>query len=92
MAQEYVDSDIMGLGMLAILWDDFYTADTMTKRMNLAGEIRLQEVRFGLSPIDRSRLHWEIAKGEEAERKRIPPAARKRKKGEDPRAGLKAVG
>ncbi len=36
-------------------------------------EIRQQESRFGLSPLDRSRLSWEIARGEEAERKKPQP-------------------
>lgn len=66
MAGEYLDSDIPGLARLAMLVDLFYkTADP-----KLMAEIRLQEARFGLSPVDRSRLQWEIEKGEEAESKR----------------------
>ena len=73
-----------------MLVDDFWKAENPTSRTRLQQEIRLQELRFGLSPIDRSRLHWEIAKGEEADQKRKrrqePP-----KRAEDPRSVLKAV-
>lgn len=66
MASEYIQTDVDGLARLAILVDQFYkSADP-----KLLAEIRLQEARFGLSPIDRSRLHWEIERGEEAENKR----------------------
>ena len=63
--------------------------------VKVAAEIRLQEVRFGLSPIDRSRLRWVIAQGEEAAEKTEarrggkPPKGSKQK---DPRAVLKMVG
>lgn len=68
MASEYLDTDVDGLARLAIIVDLFYkTADP-----RLLAEIRLQEARFGLSPVDRSRLQWEIEKGEEAERRRRP--------------------
>ena len=61
----------------------------------VATEIRLQEVRFGLSPVDRSRLRWVIAQGEEAEEKtaaRREGKVPKVPKGKDPRAVLKMVG
>src|SRR3712207_4512234 len=56
MAPEFDDSDRHGLLALAVLVDDFWTAETPTLRRDLAGEIRLQTQRFGLSPIDRRRL------------------------------------
>jgi len=68
MANEYLPTDIDGLARLAILIDDFYKFPDQ----KLMSEIRLQEARFGLSPVDRSRLQWEVQKGEEAERKRRP--------------------
>ncbi len=69
MANEYLPTDIDGLARLAVQVDNYNKIpDTKT-----LAEIRLQESRFGLSPLDRSRLHWEVARGEEAERKRKPP-------------------
>lgn len=67
MFAEYDQSDIEGLLALAILWDDFWKADDPTPRVRLMAEIRQNEVRYGLSPIDRRRLAWEIDRGEQAE-------------------------
>lgn len=71
MAPQWIASDVDGLGRLAILWDMFYT----TGDRRIAAEIRLQESRFGLSPLDRSRLQWEVARSEGAQRHRAPTRA-----------------
>ena len=63
MAPEYDDSDVHGLFMLAMLVDQYWTQPSAA----VAGEIRLQRQCFGLTPIDRRRLQWEIDRGEEAE-------------------------
>ena len=94
MASEYLETDVDGLGRLAVLVDDFHKAESAKERRELLQEIRLQEARFGLSPVDRARLHWEIAKGEEAERKRPHrPAeeAQQQPPAGDPRAILRVV-
>ena len=73
MACKWLDSDVDGLGRVAILWDEYYKEP----KAAMLGEIRLQEQRFGLSPLDRSRLQWEVNRGEEAEqelRRRQQPA------------------
>lgn len=57
---EFDASDLHGLLMLAVLVDDFWLAESPTTRSKLAGEIRQQSQRFGLSPLDRRRLQWEI--------------------------------
>lgn len=85
MASQYLDADIAAMGRLAVLWDAFNLAPSR----EVAAEIRLQEQRFGLTPLDRSRLQWEVARGDEAERKR--PKADPAPKASDPRAFLKAV-
>ncbi|HEV8065630.1 MAG TPA: hypothetical protein VGP46_12385 [Acidimicrobiales bacterium] len=92
MAPEYDASDIHGLYLLADLIDCYWMADMvkgMTKK-ELAAEIRLQRQCFGLTPIDRRRLQWEIEKADSAQdagkRRRSSSATGKR---EDPR--LKAV-
>jgi hypothetical protein len=84
MAGEYLPTDIDGLARLAILVDDYYKFPSK----DLMSEIRLQEARFGLSPVDRSRLQWEVAKGEEAERKRKPPERQTPPHKADPRGIL----
>jgi len=66
MSTQWLDTDIDALGRLALLWDEFYRNPTSVAM----AEIRLQEQRFGLSPLDRTRLQWEVARTDEAERKR----------------------
>lgn len=86
MAGEYLPTDVDGLGRLAILVDEYYKAPDKA----VLAEIRLQEARFGLSPVDRSRLQWEVQKGEEAARRRKPPETGI-KSAKDPRGILGVV-
>jgi hypothetical protein len=44
--------------------------------VNLAAEIRLQRQCFGLTPLDRRRLQWEIERAEAAERRDRPRDSR----------------
>lgn len=67
MAPEFDDSDRHGLFALAMLVDDFWASDTARERRDLAAEIRQQGQRFGLSPIDRRRLQWEIERADDAQ-------------------------
>jgi len=89
MAGEYLAADMDGLFMLAELLDRFWTEPSA----QLAAEIRLQRQCFGLTPIDRRRLQWEVARGEEAEarRKRPAPAAKPTRGRRDPRQVLRMV-
>jgi hypothetical protein len=97
MAQEYDASDVHGLYALALVVDDFWKAESISARKEASQEIRLQGLRFGLSPLDRRRLQWEIEKAEDAQNR-----AKKRKAREeassrgpgiagDPRAALRAL-
>jgi len=66
MASEYLQVDRHGLYRLAALVDEFWRAPTK----ELAAEIRLQQQCFGLTPIDRRRLQWEVERVEEVTRKK----------------------
>lgn len=79
MASRWLESDIDGLGRVALLWETYYRGGDA----KILAEIRLQEQRFGLSPLDRSRLQWEVERGEEAENK-----LRKRQQVERPRSSV----
>ncbi|MEQ8834285.1 MAG: hypothetical protein RIB67_07545 [Miltoncostaeaceae bacterium] len=85
MAPEFLAADVHGLYMLAMLVDRFWRGDA-----KVAGEIRLQRQCFGLTPIDRRRLQWEVERVEEAEERRAErrtqPAARRSRR--DPRKAL----
>jgi hypothetical protein len=83
MAGEYLQSDLHGLVRLAVLVDDYWQAETPTARTRLAAEIRLQGQAFGLSPIDRRRLQWEVKRAEEAGTEKP-----KRRRTKDPRLKL----
>lgn len=90
MAPEYHESDVHGLMMLAVLVDEFWQDPSQA----LAAEIRLQRQCFGLTPIDRRRLQWEIERTDEAQdrgRKRRTTSAPIPKQSGDQFAALRAV-
>jgi hypothetical protein len=74
MAPEFLKADTHGLFTLAMLEDDFWRSTSVKERRELVAEIRLQRQCFGLSPIDRRRLQWEVERAEQATAKRKPPA------------------
>lgn len=61
MRDEYLKVDVHGLTRLAVLVDAFWLGDH-----DVASEIRLQGQLFGLTPIDRRRLQWEVVRAETA--------------------------
>jgi len=63
MADEYLDADVHALYRLAVLVDMFWSEPSK----ELAAELRLEQQCFGLTPIDRRRLQWEVERGEAAE-------------------------
>ncbi len=88
MANEYLDADIPGLHRLAVLIDQFWT-DPSTA---LAAEIRLEQQAFGLTPIDRRRLQWEVERGENASvHTQQRQVRRVINEGEDPRTVLQVL-
>lgn len=70
MATEWLESDRHGLLRLAVLVNDYWEAESPSARKEVASEIRLQQQAYGLSPLDRGRLQWEIEKGDSATAKR----------------------
>lgn len=87
MASQWLVTDADALGRLALLWDQYYN----TPDSKVLAEIRLQEQRFGLSPLDRSRLQWEVSRAEEADKRQRPHPQSHRRSMADPRAVLMAV-
>ncbi len=71
MAGEYLQADIHGLYILAELVNRFWRKPTTA----LASEIRLQRQCFGMSPIDRRRLEWQVERVEAVARKQQAPQA-----------------
>lgn len=89
MASQWLETDADALGRLALLWDEFYKSPDA----NGLKEIRLQSALFGLSPLDRSRLQWEVNRADESEQKndRRRETQRKRTGTHDPRQLLTVV-
>jgi len=95
MAPEFDESDHHGLFALAVLVDDFWSTEDAKLRKELAAEIRQQRQCFGLTPMDRRRLQWEIERVSDAQdrgERRRKAAKTPAETGEDPRNVLKAVG
>lgn len=68
MATEFIAVDIQGLYLLMDLVHEYYklSSKELGKKKELANEIRLQRQCFGLTPIDRVRLQWQIEKADDA--------------------------
>lgn len=58
MAEVYLDADRYTLRRLAELIELVARGDT---RVTVLAEIRMLEDRFGLNPVSRRRLQWEVA-------------------------------
>lgn len=89
MAAEYLQADVHGLYRLAVLVDKYWIEPTTT----LAAEIRLQQQCFGLTPIDRRRLQWEVKRVEAVtSKKHIERQETPAQIEDDPRKVLRLVG
>lgn len=90
-AGEYTLSDIQGgLYLLACHYQDFWEATTADGRQKASGVLFKGWEKFGLSPIDRRRLQWEIEKGDQAT-ERTQVRRQRKQSGGDPRKALKVV-
>lgn len=91
MAGEYLKVDRCGLTLLAVLQQDFQTASAKD-RARYAAEIRRWEEKFGLDPVSRRRLEWEVDRAEVAVERTQARRQRKRLDPEkDPRDTLRVI-
>jgi hypothetical protein len=84
LSPHWAEADLGALYTLAALRDRFFREPSVS----LAGEMRLIEERFGLSPTSRRRLDWTISRS--APDVRHPEDAEFREQ-RDPRAVLRAL-
>lgn len=97
MSAEYDDSDVHQMFILIRLVDMYWTVTSPTAMKDLAAEIRLSGQRFGITPLDRRRLEWQIEQTEDAKdrgkrrRAREDPPAPPPSGANDPRAVLRSV-
>ncbi len=70
IAGEWVDADVPGLLQLAVLVDEFAT----TGDRQVHAEIRMASREFGLSPLSRRTLQWEVKRVEAAQSQPVTPS------------------
>jgi hypothetical protein len=68
MVAEWVDADVPGLLTLAALVDEFWRRNDP----KVAAEIRQQQREYGLSPLSRRQLQWEIKRLQREEAPKTP--------------------
>lgn len=88
-ASQWVDADVPGIKRLILLVEDFHRTERPAERSVMEKEIRLQEARYGLSPLDRRRLEWSIEAPPDEVEASPPPEPEKPR--EDPRNVLRMV-
>ena len=94
--EQYMDVDEEGLILLVDLVHEYWKAPV--RSTTLAAEIRQHRTAFGLTPIDRRRLQWEVDRGRRAPKGQSvatpPPASEGRARkapSDDPRDLLELV-
>jgi len=88
MADEYLQVDLHRLYMYIQLVDAFWRVGDL----DILKEIRLQGQAFGLAPLDRRRLEWEIEPDDKtASQKNAMPGKRSKALRNDPRRSLRVV-
>ena len=93
MAPEYIHADINGLFRVAMLYNDFWLAETHKERAEIQVRLEKADADYGTNPMARRRLEWQIEATEDSNAKGkkrrggdapvLPPAS-----GEDPRLKL----
>lgn len=102
MATEWDQSDVHNVLVVALLYDDIWSASTAKERKEALSEYRLQRADLGLSPYSRRRLEWTIETADEAkdrgrerrERRNPEPQSGRQTKAAaaaDPRSVLRSV-
>jgi len=94
MAPEYVTSDRNGMFRVAMLVNDFWTADSSKTRAEVQIRLEKADADFGTNPMARRRLQWEVERTEDAQatgKSRRARAATPSTPSADPRAILRAV-
>lgn len=97
MAPEYLGMDIHGLYRVAMLYNDFWMAETPRQRAEIQVRLEKADADYGTNPLARRRLEWQIEATEDSKargskrRKADQPAQPVQPPAEDPRSGLYAV-
>lgn len=66
MAPEYADSDINGLYRVAMLYNDFWMAETYKERADIQVRLEKADADYGTNPMARRRLEWQVEQSEDS--------------------------
>jgi hypothetical protein len=96
MVSAWDASDVHNVMVVALLYDDIWSASTPKERKEALAEFRQQRADLGLAPLARSRLQWTIetadaAKASGDRRRQASQPAAPRPAGADPRHHLTSV-
>lgn len=97
MESAWDESDVHNVIIMALLYDDLWTAGSPRERKEAAAELRQQRADLGLAPLPRRRLEWTIEGAEDAKAKgarrrgQSEAPSTSRPTGTDPRHGLTSV-
>lgn len=80
LTAEWVDADVPDLVDVALLVDAFWTADDPIKRAKIHAEMRMAMQQFGLTPMSRRSLQWEIKRLEGPKPREEPRTPRRSSK------------
>lgn len=69
MAPEYLDMDIHGLYRVAMLYNDFWMAESPRERAEIQVRLEKADAEYGTNPLARRRLEWQIETTEDSKRK-----------------------
>lgn len=64
MAPEYVGMDVNGLFRVAMLYNDFWTAESAKERADIQVRLEKADADYGTNPLARRRLEWQIEETE----------------------------
>ena len=93
LAREYIDVDVEGLYILMDLVEEYWKQGSgeVRGKATLEGSINRQRQEFGLSPLSRRRLQWEIKRVEAEKPAQRPSQPKNGAEPVDPRRLLSAV-
>lgn len=69
MAPQYIDMDVHGLYRVAMLYNDYWLAESPKERAEIQVRLEKADADYGTNPMARRRLEWQIEQSEDAKSK-----------------------
>lgn len=95
MAPEYAESDINGLFRVAMLYNDFWLAESYKERAEIQVRLEKADADYGTNPMARRRLEWQVEATEDSkakgQKRRVATQPEPESRGDDDDPRLKLV-